>query len=418
MSDLSLSMINTGALRQAKYRATEHGRLSEGKRKALSYLRKTGGTTMKSLITYGITTADFTDEELSALSPKVQTMLSELSSTKEPSKEVLVIPFDKLPMKDVDFIVDTINDEFETSSQGQVSKSTLNGYNNILLKHQQILSTQVLTRYQLFHAYKYFTKDVIAIIQAHQPTIYKTYLTPIVSLIKHSSIFERFLGEDTCKTFWDAFERGKAVSKICQAKKVATGECLQWSDIIAKCESLAKEKPFSIDHLLLSLMTLIPTLRDDFGLIRIYDKYPRMKIACKKEPESGTYLPENFYVVEDGKLYLQHYKQWRTKGKVVIPFKEDLQTIVKESLKAFPRDWLICKEDGTPYFDGHLSGLIRNLYGYSINDIRHALDTYIHTNPKITFDEIIIVDEGMLHSVTVGCDYVRYGGKTDVKDKP
>jgi hypothetical protein len=244
-------------------------------------------------------------------------------------------------------------------------------------------------------------EECIRKIKEDKPANYVDYITPIKSLAKFSDEFRFYIGESIDK-YKDAFEEGRVLTGKNMLSKADTNEVICWESIVEKRKQIEKEHPYTSEHLLISLMTMMPTLRDDFGKMRLLKKNQfRLK--------NSEY---NYYHIPTGKIHLYNYKNSRLKKKTEIDVPAPLRDIIERSLEQNPRDWLITQNKNTTneiYAGGNLSGLVKKLFGFSINDIRHSLDTYIHYNPKISPSQALEIDAGMLHSSRMGWLYVRDG---------
>ena len=245
-------------------------------------------------------------------------------------------------------------------------------------------------------------KQCIAKIIAKQPYNYGDYLSPILSMAKYSPTFKAFLCE-SLDDYQKAFDEHKKQAKMALFEKMDKGTVVKWRDLLEMRDKIAKEEPYSQKHLLISLMTMIPTLRDDWGAMRLVTKSPIYAKNMEKY---------NYYNMKEGKIYLYKYKGCARKGVKVINVPTELQKVIEGSLKHNQRDWMVTKYDNTQndkYARDKLSNLIKEQLGYTINEFRHSLETYIHNNPNIKPSEVLAISESMLHSAAMGLMYVRDG---------
>jgi hypothetical protein len=336
---------------------------------------------------------------------KYDIKLSEITDKNKINKEVLLtltIP-DVTIGETIDESIDNsflenVYDEFILNSG--LSESTLKTYTSHLKALKKLLTPNSTN----MEFYKTLTdsKKCIPLIKAKYPQSYGSYISPILSLAKYSVEFKEFLCQSLVD-YQNAYDEHKKDTKLLLLKKMDTENVVKWEDLILLREKIAKEDLYSQRHLLISLMTMIPTLRDDWGSMRICKKTP---IFAKTGPK------QNYYNQTEGKIYLYKYKGCARKGVKIINVPTELQKIIDGSLKKNPREWMVTKYDNMKtdkYARDQLSELIKNKLGYTINEFRHSLATYIYKNPSLKPSQILAINEGMLHSSAMGLMYVRDG---------
>lgn len=182
------------------------------------------------------------------------------------------------------------------------------------------------------------------------------------------------MGEDwkECKEKWE--ERSTpiyAAAREQQGKNKGTPEqrknMMKWEEVLEAREGMKKGGQ---DHLLMCLHTMIKPVRADFDRIKIYraeDMGEERKKICEaiKEGTSAEEMnqmkkeakltPPNFMVQEDGEgmtIYMTEFKTANVYGAWSKRAPAELEEVVKKSLTARPREYLITTKKGEPYQDG------------------------------------------------------------------
>jgi hypothetical protein len=225
-----------------------------------------------------------------------------------------------------------------------------------------------------------------------------SYINTIIGTTKYSPTFQKIL------TNIDDY-------KIIQRKLIEKREKQLEDDINNKDVVLLKElleiqsyyeknEQYSFNHLISSLYTMIPPLRDDFGNVEL--------IENDKDDDDFN----NFYNTKTKTLILNKYKGSDFKGKYKIVFPDKLHTIIIESVKKQPRLFLITKNENnafdTLYTRGRLTNIIKNVFfGNTVNDIRHAYATHDFKGKGIDVLKLKKDSDDMLHSLGVHLTYLR-----------
>jgi hypothetical protein len=215
----------------------------------------------------------------------------------------------------------------------------------------------------------------------------------------------KYLSPEIIGVYQQEMKSAIKMSEAKQADKANNDVCIPWEKIVRLRTQFAKNEPYSQKHLLLSLYTYIPCMRDDFGSI---------KLIC------NTTIPPNkddcFYFPKQGRLIINKYKTIGKYGSINIILPKQLQSVINKSIKLHPRDWLITKDNNTSRTElfsdgrGELSNMISTTFVFSINDMRHSLETYIHMNRYLfTYDELVLIDRIMGHNAIMALSYIRTG---------
>lgn len=115
---------------------------------------------------------------------------------------------------------------------------------------------------------------------------------------------------------------------------------VDWNDIIQAREQLAKREYGSRRHVLMSMYTYLPPMRQDLNEVKILTKTPKNM--------DGNYIILNARVA---KLVLNEYKTVKAYGRFDTSLPKELTKIIKDSLKIQPREYLITDTEGKPYTD-------------------------------------------------------------------
>lgn len=170
---------------------------------------------------------------------------------------------------------------------------------------------------------------------------------------------------------------------------------LSWSEAMAIYDEVALDKPYSQKHLLLSMLLLMPPLRDDLGNIRVCDKV----------------MPgENCYVRGENRLILRDQKMVSSKGLAVVELPGVVVGILEESLRRYPRDYLITQKSGDIYEKGKIWRLVSRRFGYSLNDFRKTYTTHVIDDLDLSVSGKIALLKASLHTVKVAIDLYYFPG--------
>ena len=234
----------------------------------------------------------------------------------------------------------------------------------------------------------------------HRILTYKNMIASIISLGKYSEFFRDHVDIEPYRQEMNQL-RGE-VSKKDEAK--ADQEAITpWSDYVKMRVQMGSTEPDSIRYLILCLYTMLPTIRDNYG--KVYIVYDDTNIPLDEK---------NLYYPATGRLNVGEYKTRKFHGIIdeVIPHR--LQTIIGHSLEIFPRKYLITKDNlSDVVYDANKGGKLSSIltsrfFDFSINDIRHSLETYVNQfHNKFTFAELKLIRHIMGHNAIMGDIYAR-----------
>lgn len=243
-------------------------------------------------------------------------------------------------------------------------------------------------------------EDVFKIFESKKTPVNSilSYVNTILGLIKYSSTFKKLL------TNVDEYREIQQI--LIKRREKQLDDDISYKDVVSfkDLKEIQKEyeenEPYSFNHLIASLYTLIPSLRDDFGNVEI----------ITDDSENDKF--NNFYNTKTKTLILNKYKGSDFKGTERIKIPQDLHKIIIESLKKNPRIFLITKNENESYdkiyTQGRLTNLVKQVFrGHSINDIRHSYSSSDFIGKGIDIVKLKSDANSMLHSLPQHLSYLR-----------
>lgn len=186
---------------------------------------------------------------------------------------------------------------------------------------------------------------------------------------------------------------------------------IPWSDVIKKRDELSKTEYGSRRHLLLSMYSYIPPLRQDFNSVEILRRKPRNYrvngLDLTLWPKSPEMTLKNFIVLnrQTQKLVMNEYKTATHYGMFETVLPPDLVNVIEASLKQHPRYFLFCDMEGKAYSAGSFTwfsnSTLKELFGnknISVSMLRHSYISSQDYN-KMSETERQKMASSMLHSV-------------------
>lgn len=113
---------------------------------------------------------------------------------------------------------------------------------------------------------------------------------------------------------------------------------VSWDVVIQIRDELGKKEYGGRAHLLLSMYSYIPPLRQDFNYVRIYKRKPKV--------DEGNYIVLG---ARKGKLVMNEYKTTKVYGRYEADLPSALVKVIQASLEQNPREYLFTGVDGQPY---------------------------------------------------------------------
>ena len=202
-------------------------------------------------------------------------------------------------------------------------------------------------------------RDPGAILQAltaYKPTTRRTYVSALINYFRAldevaTPHFEAY--QAALQRCHDEVDANYAADPLTANQR---RHWMDWEDLL-KLRQQAEEEAKGADlhanekHLLLSLFTMLPPRRNEYGNVAF--------TGPKKRLPKG-----NFYVMADDPaddhLSLGTYKTDKSHGKLVIGVPLPLATIVRASRASFPRSFLF-ERGGQPAGNKHVSNLFRSV---------------------------------------------------------
>jgi len=233
--------------------------------------------------------------------------------------------------------------------------------------------------------------DFIEGLEAYSLNYKKSFYIAIVSLLKL---------QNTLKKELEVY-RAKQLEYNTEQKKIYADQVLSpneepkfmaWPDILKAAKDMAHG---SEDHLVVSLYTLLPPLRNDFAKMKVVSELP--------EAPSGNYLVHN---PKTSQIVLNEFKTSRRYGTQTIPVPAKLHTIIKKYLKANPTTILFNMNE--THMSKKVGDVFEKLLGkrVTINILRHSYISHMKRNePSLKEKEGLA--KSMMHSVTMDEMYRR-----------
>jgi hypothetical protein len=231
------------------------------------------------------------------------------------------------------------------------------------------------------------TKKVIDFIDAldYSLNYKKSFYIAIVSLLKLQNSLKKEL--EVYRTKQLSYNNEQ--SKIYDKQMLSPNEeekFMNWPDIVKAAKQM---EPDSEDHLIVSLYTLLPPLRNDFVKMKIVDEIPT--------DASGNYL---IVGPKTSQIVLNEFKTSRKYGTQIIDVPSKLNLIIKKYLKNYPTDVLFNTTE--PQMSKKIGDVFEKLLGkrVTINILRHSYISYMKRNePTLKKKEELA--KSMLHSISM-----------------
>lgn len=291
--------------------------------------------------------------------------------------------------------VESFNKAF---TDGQILEVT---FNNYVRDFNRVIEIINCPEHDIISCFKN-SANVLSHLRKSYPNIstYKNMLTPIISLCKYNEYFAKNVDQ---KIYLNEMNNLRLQAKKEEVDKSNTGQATPWSYYVMLRQELRTNESNSIKYLLLSLYTMLPPVRDNYG--RVYIVYKEGEIPVDEH---------SFYYVTTGRLILTKYKTEKYYGIIdeVIPIA--LQEVIAKSLEVYPRKYLITKEGTTDELysssrGGKLSSIFQSrFFKFSINDLRHSMEDYIDQyHRSFTSSELLLIRHFMGHNANIGDLYTR-----------
>jgi benzoyl-CoA reductase/2-hydroxyglutaryl-CoA dehydratase subunit BcrC/BadD/HgdB len=224
----------------------------------------------------------------------------------------------------------------------------------------------------------------------------------------------KILPETTAK-YWQKCLKDASDAVKKESDKNVVSEALQakwmdYDDIMAKVQALRKlgnehaSLKASKELVILAMYAFLTPKRADFGKLRIVDSVNELTAT-----ENGVVLPAN----GECKLVLNVYKTAKTYKQFVETLPSELVQVLRASLKAFPRSFILVGPRNKPLSDDNYATQVKAVMDkhfdrkLSINDLRHIYLTQTIVLATITREERNKIAWSMMQSPEVQLEYVR-----------
>lgn len=219
------------------------------------------------------------------------------------------------------------------------------------------------------------------------------------------------------RLFMNQFSILQDQAKEAEITRMKQAPYYDWDDV-KRVLSLVKGSSMraNFDRILISLYVRENVVRDNLGLLRLYETPPTVD-----NNQQDNYI----YKMSDTERYvivLKDFKNVAFRGSTQIQLHTDTSEIIdryiiqmKKHLKDKRMDYLLTKSNGEPYANGKLSGYIIDMFkrytgvlNLGINELRHSVATY-YKDQSIEFKAELAFR--MQHSLTQHKKYERYSNK-------
>lgn len=224
------------------------------------------------------------------------------------------------------------------------------------------------------------------------PTPYFGFLLFILS---KSDKLSKLVPEDTFENIKETFEKNKNKQTVVNLnnRQEDIGYEKVYNDIFEKEKQLSEKEYGSMKHVI-AIMYTKALYSDKKIVINPRNYFLKVKLV-KKDSEMNK--KDNFYNTETGRLLLNSYKTSGIYKPYDVILANEVQKVITKSLKLFPREYLIEKQNGGLYKNNSLSEMIQRVMGYNIDTIRKSIESY---EINVRNEDRIHLAEVSRHSVT------------------
>lgn len=298
------------------------------------------------------------------------------------------------------------------------NKPFLTKFKEVIDKTQLSEQSKNSYKYRLERLTNFTSKDVDWILCNCKKTLYileknnitnaetvKGMINAILCLFKYTNgLKERKPIAYACwvEQFKQVYEKAQEKYEKLEANQKQKDAYVPWAEIIKARDELDKK---SLEYFILSLYTMIPPVRTDFNKVRLLKAGEDTEDVVKENP--------NYLVTADGrmKLVLNEYKTKKQVNKNTRQPKRyeqelplQLVTVIKDSLRRQPRQYLIVSAKGEPYHKPNsFTQLVRRVLfsvfkkNMSINTLRHSFINS-HDMNKLTPLDKTELGKSLMHS--------------------
>ena len=235
-------------------------------------------------------------------------------------------------------------------------------------------------------------------LQKYELQTQKSYINSILTLFRYTKNLKkkrRDVYDKWYKIFSKVHVKADEKYNTMEASDRQKQVYVAWAQILERRDELAKD---SAEYLLLCLYTMIPPSRADMNCVKIYSD--EQQVNVKKYP--------NHMIVGADKITLI-YNEFKSKSRRLQKYEKilpgHLESIVRQSLKSKPREFLIVSpRTGKPYdnagsFTRYFDRILERVFKkrVTINTLRHSFINSLDLN-KLTPHEKDVISREMMHS--------------------
>lgn len=177
---------------------------------------------------------------------------------------------------------------------------------------------------------------------------------------------------DTIKNRFEKYKNQQTVNYINDRQSDLEYERV-YKSIFNTEKKYAEEHYATIKHIITVMYT--HALYDSNGVIHINPRNYFDKVILINSDELLN-EKENFYNINTGRLILNDYKTSGIYNAYNVILTNDVQKVIKDSLKNSKRTYLIEKESGGAFAKNSLSEMFKRIFGFTIDTVRKSIESY------------------------------------------
>ena len=237
----------------------------------------------------------------------------------------------------------------------------------------------------------------------------KGYISIVITFYNYSENMKHIIHNGQINKIKKHLKIGIEFSKEEELQRLENEPYYKWDDF-KRIVKLIMDHPLANtiqglrDQVIINMYVKESVLRDNLGMIQLVTRNPKSKV--------------NFLNLQTGFLKLNDFKTSKSFKHAEFYISFDTLYLIREyiynieSILQKKVDYLITKNDGTPYKDGKLSSYISDMFqrytgakNVSINDLRHSLATHHRESPQRIKD---MISDRLHHSYRQHILYERH----------